>query len=429
MSVFARRIVAVIGLALVTSAVVAATSDWPQWRGENRENKSSYKGLRTDWDANPPELVAQIKGMGAGYASVSIVGDRLYTTGNRDGAQCVIAVDLVKNDIAWVAPITDGVPKHGYDGARTTPTVDGDFLFVVSSNGQITCLKRDNGSVVWSKDFKKEFSGKLQKGWGFSESPLIDGDNVICTPGGDEAMIVCLNKKNGDVVWKSAFKAGGNAGTDGAGYSSVVISNACGVKQYVALVGRGLVGVDAKTGKQLWTYNRIANGTANIPTPIVKGDYVLSSSGYDDGGTALVKLEKDGDGIKASEVYYLPSIKLQNHHGGMVLDGDHVYMGNKHRSGFPMCFEFLTGKKLWDDLRPIDGGSAAITWCDGYLIFRYEKSGTVALIKAAPEKYELVGKFKPAFKEKESWAQPVVVNGKLYLREQDQLMIYDVAKK
>jgi outer membrane protein assembly factor BamB len=127
MSVFARRIVAVVGLALLSSVVVAATSDWPQWRGANRENKSAYKGLRTDWDSNPPELLAQIKGMGAGYASVSVVGDRAYTTGNRDGAQCVIAVDLTKNDVAWVTPITEGVPKHGYDGSRTTPTVDGDF--------------------------------------------------------------------------------------------------------------------------------------------------------------------------------------------------------------------------------------------------------------------------------------------------------------
>ena len=428
MSVFARRIVAVLSLALVTSVVVAATSDWPQWRGENRENKSSYKGLRTDWDENPPQLLAQIKGMGAGYASLSIVGDRAYTTGNRDDAQCVIAIDLTKNDIAWVTPITEVKPEHGYPGSRTTPTVDGDFLYVVSSNGQVTCLKRDSGSVVWSKDFKKEFGGKLQKGWGFSESPLIDGDNVICTPGGNEALIVCLNKKNGDVVWKSAFKADGTAGTDGAGYSSVVISNACGVKQYVALVGRGLVGVRASDGKQLWNYNRIANGTANIPTPIIKGDYVLTSSGYNDGGTALVKLEKDGDGIKANEVWYLSSKDLQNHHGGMVMDGDYVYMGNKHGQGFPVCFEFMTGKKLWDGRGPA-GGSAAITWVDGYLIFRYQENGLVALIKAAPEKYEVVGKFKPAFKDKESWAQPVVVNGKLYLREQDQLMIYDVAKK
>ncbi len=426
---FARRFVVVLCLALLTSAVVAATSDWPQWRGENRQNKSSYTGLRTDWDANPPELLAQIKGMGSGYASVSVVGDRAYTTGNRDGAQCVIAIDLARKDIAWVAPITQGVPKHGYDGSRTTPTVDGDMLYVVSSDGQVSCLKADNGSVVWNKDFKKEFGGKLQKGWGFAESPLIDGEHLICTPGGSEAMLVCLDKKSGNVVWKSAFKAGGTAGTDGAGYSSIVISNAAGVKQYVALVGRGLVGVRASDGQQLWTYNRIANATANIPTPIVKGDYVLASSGYNDGGTVLLKLEKEGDGIKANEVYYLTSKDLQNHHGGMVLDGDYVFMGHGHNNGFPMCFEFLTGKKMWDVGRGPGGGSAAVTWVDGYMIFRYQKEGTVALIKADPTKYELIGKFKPAYKEKDSWAPPVVANGKLFLREQDELMIYDVAKK
>jgi outer membrane protein assembly factor BamB len=276
---------------------------------------------------------------------------------------------------------------------------------------------------------KKEWGGKMHSGWGFSESPLIDGERVLATPGSKEAMIVCCNKKDGSLIWKSAFEKDGDAGTDGAGYASIVISNAGGVKQYVTLVGRGLVGFDAKDGKQLWTYNRIANKTANIPTPLIKGDYILTSSGYNDGGTALVKIEKNGTGLKASEVYYQTNKDLQNHHGGMVLDGDYVYMGHGHNNGFPVCFDFMTGEKKWNVGRGPDGGSAAVTWVDGYMIFRYQKDGIVALIKASPEKYELIGKFKPAFKEKESWAQPVVANGKLFLREQDQLMIYDVAKK
>ncbi|MGC4006415.1 MAG: PQQ-binding-like beta-propeller repeat protein [Pirellulales bacterium] len=373
-------------------------------------------------------MLSKIEGMGTGYASVSVVGDRLYTTGNRDDAQCVIAVDLKKNEVAWVTPITQSVPKHGYDGSRTTPTIDGDRLYVVSSDGNIVCLKTDGGAVVWSKNFKKEWNGKMHSGWGFSESPLVDGDNVLCTPGGDDAAVVCLKKSTGDLVWKTVYDDPKGEKNNGAGYASIVVSNGAGVKQYVTLVGRGLIGIRASDGKLLWTYNRVANKTANIPTPLIKGDYVFTSSGYNDGGSALVKLSKDGAGVNAEEIYYFGSKDLQNHHGGMILDGDYVYMGHGHNNGFPMCVEFMTGKKMWKEGRGPDGGSAAITWVDGYLIFRYQKDGIVALIKAIPEKYELVGKFKPAVKEKESWAQPVVVNGKLFLREQDTLMIYDVAK-
>ena len=237
-----------------------------------------------------------------------------------------------------------------------------------------------------------------------------------------------LNKKTGEVIWKSEQPDFGRAGKDGAGYTGVVISQAAGIKQYVTLTGRGLMGVRASDGKFLWGYNRIANGTADIPTPIVKGDYVFGSSGYGDGGTALVKLVKAGDGVKAEEVYYLKANELQNHHGGMILLGDHVYMGHGHNNGFPTCVELMTGKVVWGKERGPGSGSAAIVMADGNLYFRYEDA-VMALIEATPKGYSLKGSFPLASKNGKSWPHPVIHDGKLYLRDQNDLLCYDVKAK
>lgn len=411
-------------------AAAPSSGDWPQWRGHNRENKSSYQGINTDWNASPPKLLWKVDGLGGGYASVSIQGDRLYTTGNLPTGQNVIAVNLKTQKVLWSQPITKEVPKHGYDGSRCTPTIDGDRLYAVSSDGGITCLKAANGQIVWHHDFK-DWGGQMMSGWGFSESPLVDDKHVLCTPGGKDALVVCLNKTNGKLVWKSAVPDAGEAGKPGAGYSSLVISEAAGVKQYVTLVGRGAVGIRAKDGKHLWTYNKVANGTANIPTCLVTGDYVFTSSGYGDGGSALLKLSKEGDGVKAEEVYYFRSNELQNHHGGMVLVDDYIYMGHGHNKGFPVCVDLKTGKTVWEaskESRDIGNGSAGITYVDGHLIFRYQ-SGQVALIEATPSGFHLKGTFTPEIVEREGWAHPVVVDGKLYLREQNHLMVYDIAAK
>ncbi len=434
-----RCLPAVFGVVFVTSIALLApaawglepksSSDWPQWRGPNRDNISSFKGISTDWKAAPPTLEWKIDGMGGGYASVSVVGDRLYTTGNVGTSQNVIAVNLKTHAIAWSTPLTESSPKHGYEGSRCTPTIDGDRLFAISSNGQISCLKVSDGSIVWSKVFEKEWKGKMMSGWGFSESPLVDGDRVLCTPGNAEAMIVCLDKSNGNEIWRSAVPDKGDKGGAGAGYSVMAISEGAGVKQYVQLIGRGLISVRASDGKLLWSYNRIANGTADIPTPIIHGDYVFGSTGYGDGGSALLKLTKQGDGVDAAEQYYRPAKELQNHHGGMVLLGDHLYFGNGHNNGFPICVDLISGDIRWGGkIRGEGNGSAAITAADGHIFFRYQ-SGEIALVEATPSEYKLKGSFKPVFQERESWSHPVVCAGKLFLREQNTLMCYDLTAK
>jgi outer membrane protein assembly factor BamB len=415
--------------AATTAAEPNSREDWPQWRGPNRDNISQTKGIATDWAKTPPALAWKLDGVGAGYASVSVVGDRLYTTGNIENSQAVIAVDLKTHSIAWTSPLTDFMPKHGYEGSRCTPTISGDNLYAIGSNGQISCLKVADGSLVWKKVFETEWKGRMMSGWGYSESPVVDGDHVLCTPGSAEAMIVCLNKSNGKEIWRSAVPDTGKQGSPGAGYSVMAISQGGGVKQYVQLIGRGLIGVRASDGKHLWSYNRIANGVADIPTPIVSGDYVFGSTGYDDGGSALLKLKRDGDGVEAIEQYYRSSKQLQNHHGGMVLIGDHLYFGMGHNNGFPVCIDLLSGDMKWGGrIRGEGSGSAAITAVDGHVIFRYQ-SGEVALIEANPTEYKLKGSFKPVFQERESWAHPVVCRGKLYLREQNTLMCYDLMPK
>lgn len=409
--------------------------DWPQWRGPNRDNHSAYKSINADWAAQKPSLLWKVEGVGKGYASVSVVGDRVYTTGNLgDGEkQHVICVDMKAKKVLWKQQISEKKPEHGYDGSRCTPSIVGDKLYAISSDGNIVCLNAETGKPIWGKSFITEWQGKMMSGWGFSESPLVDGDHVLCTPGSDQAMIVCLNRQNGKEIWRSAVPDQGEKGSPGAGYASMVIGHGAGVKQYVQLIGRGLIGVRASDGKLLWRYNHIANNVADIPTAIVKDDYVFGSTGYGDGGSGLVKLSKDGDGVKAEEVYYLAANQLQNHHGGMVLVGDYLYFGNGHNNGFPVCVEFLTGKIKWGGkLRGVGKESACITYVDGHIIYRYQQPGedgdSIALVEATPDEYRLKGSFRPEVIEREGWAHPVVANGKLFLREQNSLMCYDIAK-
>jgi outer membrane protein assembly factor BamB len=238
---------------------------------------------------------------------------------------------------------------------------------------------------------------------------------------------VALNKKTGDVIWKSEIPNGGGSGS---GYSSIVISEAAGVRQYVQLLGAGTgcVGVAASDGKLLWKYERVGNGTASIPTPIIDGDFVFCSSGYGT-GAALLQLKKDGKGVKANEVYFLNGNEFQNHHGGMIHVGPYIYSGNGHNQGFPVCLEMKTGKIVWGGKQRGPGtGSAAVVYADGKLYFRYQ-DGTMALIDATKDGYRLQGSFTIPEVSRESWSHPVVVGGKLYLREQNNLFVYQLAAK
>ena len=403
-------------------------ADWPQFRGPNHDAKCTETGLLKEWPEGGPKLLWQIKGLGRGFSSVSIVGGKLFTMGDLklQGAgesQCVMAFDLATREKLWATRVG---PPHGDGGPRSTPTVDGESLYVIGTDGDLVCVETATGKVRWQKNFGKDFGGHMMSGWRYSESPLVDGDKVVCTPGGKDATIVALNKKTGETLWKCAVPNIGRSGGDGAAYASMVVAEIDGVRQYIQLIGRGAVGVAADTGKFLWGYNRVANGTAVIPSAVVRGNHVFVSSAYG-AGAALLKITRDGDGFKADEVYFLDAGKFQNHHGGMVLMGDHIYGGHGQNQGTPTCVELLTGKIVWQPKAPA-GGSAAVLFADGNLIFRYD-SGLVALIEATPAEFRMKSRFKPAVNDGPGWPHPVICDGKLYLRSHDTLMCYDVRGK
>jgi outer membrane protein assembly factor BamB len=400
-------------------------SDWPQFHGPKRDALCTETGLLKQWPESGPKLLWKLEGLGRGYSTVSISGGRLFTMGDRptsgkDESQFVIAYDLAGRQQLWATPIG---PPHK-DGPRCTPTVDGELAYAIGTDGDLLCLETAIGKVRWKKNFAQDFGGQMMSGWKFSESPLVDGEKLVCTPGGKDATLVALDKKTGKLLWQCAVPQLGQRGKDGAGYASMVVADIEGVRQYVQMLGRGVAAVAADTGKFLWGYNRIANGTANIPTPIVRGNYVFVTTSYKT-GSALLKITRHGDQFQADEVYFLGPETFENHHGGVVLVGDYLYGGDGQNKGTPVCLEFLTGKVAWK-AEPLTTGSAAVLYADGNLILRYEKKGLTALVEASPKAFNVKGKFLPVFNQGQAWPHPVIHDGKLYLRSNDTLMCYDV---
>lgn len=415
-------------IGLLTSHNAAQAHDWPQWRGPNRDGLSKETGLLKEWPKNGPALlwttkdVNGPKNIGRGFSSVAVAGGRIFTQGDVDKDGFVFALEEASGKILWQKRIS---PGQG-DGPRCTPTVDGERIYALSRQGNLACLSAADGKILWELNYKTDLGGKMMSGWDYSESPLVDGDTLVCTPGGDMAALVALNKHNGKVLWQSAIPGGG-----GSGYASIVTAEVGGIKMYITWLGNYIVGVSAKDGKLLWKYGKNANDTANIPTSIVKGDLVFCSTGYGDGGSALLRLVPDGKGgIQATEEYYRKPNQLQNHHGGMVLLGDHLYGGHGHNNGFPFCLHLTSGKLTWGQPKRGPGdGSAAVVYADGHLYFRYENN-TMALIEANPENLAIKSVFQlPAYTGTPGRQHPVIANGKLYIRGNNVLLCYDVTAK
>jgi outer membrane protein assembly factor BamB len=415
--------------ALCLCATEARAADWPQWRGQNRDGKSPETGLLQSWPEQGPPLAWRAEGLGGGFSSVAVAGDHIYTLGDLGDAQYAIAVKRDGGAIVWKTKIGPAW-EDKYLGPRSTPTVDGDHVYVLGTEGDLFCLDAATGKKVWSRNLPKDFGGTMMKAqgtyeWKFSESPLIDGKQIIVTPGAQDAALVALKKKNGKEIWRTAIPDLGERGAYGAGYSSVVVSEAGGIRQYVQLLGRGVVGVEAKTGRFLWEYDAVANDVANIPTPLIDGDFVFASSGYGT-GSALINLAPTADGLAAEQVYFLDAETMQNHHGGMILHDGYVYSGTGHNKGFPLSVKLADGTVAWGKIRNEGQGSAAVSYADGRLYFRYQ-DGLMVLIEATPEGYHEHGSFMIPDVTQPSWAHPVIADGKLYLREQDTLFCYDIS--
>lgn len=410
-----KLLVVVLSLASLTGLA----ADWPQWRGPNRDGISSETGLLQSWPEGGPKLLWQAKDIGDGYSTPAVVGDRLFLISNRGVEnEFVQALSAKDGGEVWAQRIGNVGPNQGpqYPGSRSTPTIDGDVLYALGSDGDLACLETSSGAVRWTKNLRNDFGGK-PGAWAYSESPLVDGEVVVCTPGGSEATIVALNKKNGDVVWKCALPEG-----DEAGYSSAIVVETGGLKQYVQFLQKGLVGVDAATGKFLWRYDRTAQGSpANIPTPVADGNLVYSSAGRSGGG--LVKLEIKEGAVTPEQLYFAP--KLPNSIGGSVKIDESLYGTS---SGSLLCVDFASGEVKWQGKSVAPG---AVCFADGRLYLHGEK-GDVALIEATPDEFRELGRFSPPDQpdrgRSQAWCYPVVANGKLYLRDVGTVWCYDVAR-
>jgi outer membrane protein assembly factor BamB len=404
-------------LASAGEARIVTQADWPQFRGPDRTGLSRDIGLLKEWPKDGPPLVWKVEGIGIGYSSVSMENDKIFTMGDLKDASYVFALDRATGNMLWSTKV--GKPGGNYAGTRCTPTLDGELLYAIGQFGDLVCLETATGKEHWRKNLPKDFGGQ-SGGWNYTESPLVDGNKLVCTPGGKNATMVALDKKTGELIWRCGVPEG-----DRAGYSSMVIADVGGIRQYVQLMAGGVYGIAANDGRFLWKYDRYARNTANVPTPIVRGDLIFVTAGYGKAG-ALLKLISNGDTFEVTEIY--ENRELTNRHGGVLLIGDHLY-GDRDQGGFPFCAEFLTGKVVWPRRERSQGrGSAAITYADGHLYIRYD-NGYVVLVEATPKGYAEKSIFKIPNSEQQSWSHPVVVGGRLYLREKDTLWCYDVAAR
>ncbi|HXI89544.1 MAG TPA: PQQ-binding-like beta-propeller repeat protein [Blastocatellia bacterium] len=399
----------------------SSNSDWPQWRGPERNGISREKGLLKQWPAEGPKLLWQVNDIGDGYSTPSVVGTRIYLMSNRGFEnEFVQALSTQDGKPIWTTRVGNvgNAKDFLYSKARSTPTVDGDSIYALGSDGDLACLETSSGKVRWQKNIKKEFDGKPGF-WAYAESPLVDGDVVVVTPGGTEATMVALNKKTGAVIWKSAVPGG-----DPAGYASAIVVQAGGRKQYVQFLSKGVVGVDAKTGQFLWRYAEVAKGMAQMVTPVARDGYVYGGAQGIGGGA--VHLKADADGVAAEKVYFARG--LPNDIGGSVLVGEYLY--GTTDAGL-VAAEFTTGKVKWQG----EGiGSGSVAYADGQL-YLHGQNGNVALIEATPEAYREKGRFTPPVQPKrkrlgpypeKAWTYPVIANGRLYIRDIGTLWAYDI---
>lgn len=402
----------------------ALAADWPQWRGPRRDAVAQERGLLKAWPPTGPRLLWQMSGLGTGFSSPAITGNRLYTMGDIElggrKQQCILAIDLTTRKRVWAAPV--GRPHE--DGPRCTPTVAGGRVYAIGTEGFVVAVDAASGKELWRVHMERDLGGRMMSGWRYSESPLVDGNRVVVTPGMPSSTMVALDAKTGKKLWTCAAGNIGGNGTDGAGYSSAVPARVGSVQLYVQQYGRGVIGVEAATGRLLWSYTGVANSTANIMTPIVQGDLVFVSNAYGS-GSACLKMTAQGNNVRVSEVYRLPANVLQNHHGGLVAVGGYVYGGHGQNRGQPTCIELNTGKVMWQSRAPASG-SAAVLAADGMLYFRYD-NGLLALIHADPTGYRLASSFQVPTARGPAWAHPVIVDGRLYLRHDDILLCYEVA--
>lgn len=387
----------------------ANDTDWPQWRGPNRDGVSPETGLLGSWPSTGPKKLWSVGELGNGYGSLAIAGDRIYVQGSHQSRSVVWALNRADGKTIWNAPLGDFLDQDRGPGPRGTPTVDGDRVYALSENGDLACLRAQDGAGVWHKNILRDFHGRNPH-WLISESPLVDGNRLVFTPGGPGAGMVAVDKMTGRDVWATTELS------DTAGYASAIVADVQGVRTLMNLTARAGVGVRASDGKLMWRYERVANGTANIATPVYSDNKVFYTSAYGT-GCALLNLKAQDGMVRAEEGYF--NREMMNHHGGVVVTGGYVY---GFSNAILTCLEFGSGKAMWKH-RSVGKGS--LTYADKKL-YLLSENNVVGLAKASPESYEELGRFDIPDQGLPSWAHPVVCGGRLYVRNQAMVSCYDV---
>lgn len=406
---FVTALALVVGVTISAAAQLAQGTDWPQWRGPDRTGLSTETGLMKQWPAAGPPRVWSVTNLGAGYGSIAIKADRIFLQGLKGRESTVSSLSLADGRSVWSKAIGRTADNDRGPGPRGTPTVDGDQLYVLTESGDLACLRTQDGTVIWQRNILKEF-GAPNIPWLVSESPLVDADKVIVTPGGRNAGIAALDKLSGKTIWTSKELS------DEAGYSSIIVADVQGVRTLMTLTSEAGVGVRASDGKLMWRYRQVANNTANIATPIFSDNKVFYSSDYGTGG-ALFGLRAEGGEVRAQEIYQTRD--MQNHHGGIVLVNGYLYGFN---NSILTALEFATGKVMW---RHRSVGKGSLTYADGNL-YLLSEDNVVGLAEATPAGYRERGRFQIADQGWPSWAHPVVSGGRLYIRNQGTLTSYNI---
>ncbi len=399
---------------LLVNVALAEAANWPSFHGPNRDRICTETGLLQEWPEGGPKLLYRSVDVGTGYGGPTIVAEVLYIMGDTDEQEWVFALDAAQQGkVIWATAIGPVQYNDYSPGTRATPTFDEGRIYALGASGALVCLDAESGRIVFRKSLVSDFGGAMPR-WGYAESLLIDGELLLCTPGGKRATMAALNKKDGKTVWVSP-------GGDSANYSSIVKATIGGVAQYVQFVSHAVIGVDAKSGKQLWRYEAPAYteyGGINIATPIVFGDTVFAASGYGVGG-GLADIRRTADGFSAKERYFTK--KMKNHHGGIILLDGYLYGCND--PGILTCLEYATGQVAWESRKP---GKCSVLFADGMLYCRSE-TGPISLVEATPDAFRIRGQFEqPDRSDQKSWPHLVIANGRLYVRDQNLLLVYDV---
>jgi outer membrane protein assembly factor BamB len=400
-----------LAFAVLSPGALGASFDWPQWRGPDRTDVSRETGLLKTWPAGGPKRVWLFRNAGSGYSGPAIADGKLFTLGTRARNEILLALDANTGAELWTASLGGILNNNWGDGPRGTPAVDGDRVYALSGPGNLVCASVADGKILWRVTMRS--LGGEEPDWGYTESVLVDGNVVLCTPGGRRGAVAALDKMTGKVVWQS------KGVTEPAHYSSIVPATINGVAQYVQRVEESVFGLSAADGKLLWETS-FSGRTAVIPTPIVRGNEVYVTAGYGAGS----KMVRIGRGNQVTEVY--ENKVMKNHHGGVVLVGDYLY---GHGDPAWVCQNFRTGEAVW---RHGGFGKGAVSAADGMLYCLEERSGTVALVEASPAGWKEHGRLtlQPQSEIRSSegaiWTHPVISNGKLYLRDQEFIYCYDV---